>query len=137
MTKVQETTKSRSNMLLHWIQALESPRGGSSHGSSQASSASITADTVLGSSQIGGTPFDLLVSAIFGLVKSLKAKVQVLSERLKNTGVIFGELAFASEHEFTLAFQAANPSVLEWQILLISSPFGTLPDFMPTTLPSG
>jgi hypothetical protein len=70
----------------------------------------ITANTVLGSIQIGGTLFDLLVSAIFGLVKSLKAKVQVLSEHSKNTVVIFGELVFASEHEFTLAFQAANPS---------------------------
>jgi hypothetical protein len=110
MTKVQETTKSCSDMLLHWIQALESPRGGSSNGSSQASSTAITADMVLGSSQIGGSPFDLLVSAIFGLVKSLKAKVQVLSERSKNTGMIFGELAFASEGEFTLAFQAASPS---------------------------
>ncbi len=110
MMKVQETTKSCSNMLLQRIQALESPRGGSSHGSSQVSNASITANTVLRSSQIGGTPFDLLVSAIFGLVKSLKAKVQVLSERSKNTGVIFGELAFALEREFTLAFQAANPS---------------------------
>ena len=73
-------------MLLRWIQALESPRGGSSHGSSQVSSALITANMVLGSSQIGGTPFDLLVSTIFGLVKSLKAKVQVLSERSKTRG---------------------------------------------------
>jgi hypothetical protein len=70
----------------------------------------ITADTVLGTNQIGGTPFDLLVSTIFGLVKSLETKVQVLSEHSKNTGVIFWELAFASEREFTLAFQAANPS---------------------------
>ncbi len=110
MTKVQETKKSGSDMLLRRIQALESPRGGSSRGSSQASSASITTNTVLGSSQIGGTLFDLLVSGIFGLVKSLKVKVQVLSEHSKNTGMIFRELVFASGHEFTLAFQAANPS---------------------------
>jgi hypothetical protein len=44
------------------------------------------------------------------LVESLKDKVQVLSEHLKNTGVIFGELVFVLEREFTLAFQAANPS---------------------------
>jgi hypothetical protein len=97
-------------MLLQRIQALESPRGGSSHRSSQVFSVSITANTDLGTSQIGGTPFDLSVSAIFGLVKSFKAKVQVLPEHLKNTGVIFGELVFASEHGFTLAFQAASPS---------------------------
>jgi hypothetical protein len=44
------------------------------------------------------------------MVESLKDKVQVLSEHLKNMSMIFGELVFASEHEFTLAFQAANPS---------------------------
>jgi hypothetical protein len=110
MTKVQETTKACSNILLRWIQALESPRGSSFHGSSQASSAPITANTVLGTSQIGGTPFDLSVSAIFGLVKSLKAKVQVLSERSKKHGRDLGGTGVFLECEFTLAFQAANPS---------------------------
>ena len=37
-------------------------------------------------------------------------KVDVLTDRSKNTGVIFGELAFASESEFALWMTSVNPS---------------------------
>jgi hypothetical protein len=50
-----------------------------------------------------------LINSLFGLVRSLEAKIQILSDCTKNTGVQFGDLAFASENEFGLAYHAANP----------------------------
>jgi hypothetical protein len=71
---------------------------------------SITADTVFGVGQVGGVDFELSINSLFGLVHLLEAKVQILSNCMKNTGVQLGDLAFASENEFALAYCAANPS---------------------------
>ncbi len=70
----------------------------------------ITADTVFGIGQVGGVDFKLSINSLFGLVRSLEAKVQVLSDRTKNTGVQFGDLTFASESKFGNAYQTANPT---------------------------
>jgi hypothetical protein len=60
--------------------------------------------------QVGGVDFELSINSLFGLVRSLKAKVQVLSDCTKNTGVQFEDLTFAAKNEFALAYCAANPS---------------------------
>ncbi len=64
----------------------------------------ITADMVFGIGQFGGVGFELSISSLFGLVWSLEAKVQVLSDHTKNTGVQFGDLAFASKSKFGNAY---------------------------------
>jgi hypothetical protein len=38
------------------------------------------------------------------------ANVQILSERAKNTGMLFHNIAYASKKEFCLAYHPANPS---------------------------
>jgi hypothetical protein len=43
------------------------------------------------------------------MIRELQAKVNVLTERSKNTGVIFGQLAFALESEFALWMASLNP----------------------------
>ncbi len=65
---------------------------------------------MFGVGQVGGVDFKLSINLLFGLVRSLEAKIQILSDRTKNTGVQFRDLAFASENEFGLAYHAANPS---------------------------
>jgi hypothetical protein len=70
----------------------------------------ITADTVVGVGQVGGVDFKLYINSLFGLVCLLEAKVQILYNCTKNTGVQFGDLIFASENEFALVYCAANPS---------------------------
>ena len=56
----------------------------------------------------------MIISAnyLFGIVREHQVKVNVLVERSKNTGVIFGQLAFASESKFLLWMVAQNPSGL-------------------------
>jgi hypothetical protein len=114
MTRIWETAKGRTDALTRCVSVLESQRDahpllGPTSSSSHGSGGSITADTVLGTSQVGGTPFELSMNSVFSLVKSLEAKIQVLTERSTNMGIIFGDLAFASEREFSLAFHAAKP----------------------------
>jgi hypothetical protein len=70
----------------------------------------LDADTVFGVGHINGVDLDLSMNTLFGLVKSLDAKVQILAERAKNTGVLFHEIAYASEKEFCLAYHPLNPS---------------------------
>ena len=43
------------------------------------------------------------------MIRDLQAKVDVLTERSKNTEVIFQRLAFSSEVEFALRYTANNP----------------------------
>ncbi len=114
MTRIRKTAKGCMDSLTQCVSVLESQRDahpplGPTSSSSHGSGGSITANTVLGTSQVKGTPFELLMNSVFSLVKSLEAKIQVLAERSTNTGIIFGDLAFASEREFSLAFHAANP----------------------------
>jgi hypothetical protein len=70
----------------------------------------ITADMVFGIGQVGGLNFELSSNSLFGLVQSLEAKVQVLSDHTKNTGVQFRDLDFASEIVIGNGYQAANPT---------------------------
>jgi hypothetical protein len=72
--------------------------------------AGIDADTVFGVGQVGGVDVDLSINSLFCLVTTLEAKVQILSERAKNTGVLFHDVAYASEKEFALAYHPANSS---------------------------
>ena len=59
---------------------------------------------------VGGSKLVISASYLFEMIRELQAKVDVLTERLKNTGVIFGRLAFISESEFALWMAALNPS---------------------------
>jgi hypothetical protein len=44
------------------------------------------------------------------MIKELQAKVDISTEQSKNTGMIFGQLAFASELEFSYWMASLNPS---------------------------
>ncbi len=61
---------------------------------------------------VGGSEVIISANYLFGMVCELQAKVDVLVEWSKNTGVIFGQLAFASESKFLLWMAAQNPSGL-------------------------
>ena len=69
----------------------------------------ITSDTPLGVATIGGSKVIISANYLFGMLRDLQVKVDVLTERSKNTGVIFGELAFASKSEFALWMMSVNP----------------------------
>jgi hypothetical protein len=70
----------------------------------------IDGNTPLGVAVVGGSEVVISANYLFGMIRELQAKVDVLVERSKNTGVIFGQLAFASESEFSLWMTAQNPS---------------------------
>jgi hypothetical protein len=72
----------------------------------------IDGNTPLGVAMVGGSEVIISANYLFGMVRKLQAKVDVLVERSKNTGVIFGQLAFASESKFLLWMAAQNPSGL-------------------------
>ena len=70
----------------------------------------IDIDTPLGTVNIGGNATLLTASMRFTMVHDLQAKVDVLTDQSKGTGVIFNRKAFASESKFLLWFMAKNPS---------------------------
>jgi hypothetical protein len=70
----------------------------------------IDSNTPLGVATVGGSKVVISANYLFGMIKELQAKVNVLMEGSKNTGVIFGQLAFASESEFTYWMASLNPS---------------------------
>ena len=65
--------------------------------------------TPLGVALVGGSEMVLTGNYLFGLIRDLQAKVEVLTERSKNTGVIFQQVAFSSEAEFSYWYANANP----------------------------
>ena len=67
-------------------------------------------DTPLGVASVGGSETVLTSNYLFGLIRDLQAKVDVLTERSKNTGVIFQQVAFSSEAEFIYWYPHLNPS---------------------------
>ncbi len=70
----------------------------------------IDADTPLGSVHIGGSDTPLTMNIMCLMVCNLQAKVDLLTERSKNTGVIFNRHAFASKSQFTVWYMGKNPS---------------------------
>ena len=74
-----------------------------------AASSEIDGERPLGIAQIGGTETVITANYLFGLIRDLQAKLEILTERSKNTGVIFQHLAFSSEAEFGHWFVAHNP----------------------------
>ncbi len=63
----------------------------------QGSTSGINGDMPLGIASIGGGERGLTANCLFGLIQDLQARVDVLTERSKNTGVIFRQVAFSSE----------------------------------------
>jgi hypothetical protein len=59
---------------------------------------------------VGGHEQELTMFLVFSMICELKAKVEMLSDCSKNTGVIFQGCAFALESEFALWFAKENPS---------------------------
>ncbi len=70
----------------------------------------IDGDTPLGVASVGGSKMVIMANYLFGLIWDLQAKVDVLTERSKNTGVIFKQIAFSYEAEFTYWYTSLNPS---------------------------
>ena len=70
--------------------------------------ASIDDDKPLGVVSVGGCETVITGNFLFGLICDLHAKVDVLMERSKNTGVIFQQVAFFSEAEFNYWYAHLN-----------------------------
>jgi hypothetical protein len=62
----------------------------------------IDGNTPLGLATVGGSKVVILANYLFRMIKELQAKVDILTEQSKNTGVIFGQCTFASETEFII-----------------------------------
>jgi hypothetical protein len=77
---------------------------------SNANSMGIDGDTPLGTVQVGGSNTALMVRLLFRMIRKLLAKVYILTERSKNTGIIFDRCTFLSEAEFVMWFIQQNPS---------------------------
>jgi hypothetical protein len=72
--------------------------------------ASLGGDTLLGTAFVGGTETTLTANMLFDLVQELQAKVDLLAKQAKNTGVIFNDVAFNSELEYSVWLAKHNPS---------------------------
>jgi hypothetical protein len=70
----------------------------------------IDGNTPLGVATVGGSEVGISANYLLGMIKELQVKVNILTEQSKNTGVIFGQLAFALETEFTYRLTSRNPS---------------------------
>jgi hypothetical protein len=70
----------------------------------------INTNTPLGSIQIRESDTPLTTNMLFSMVCNLQAMVDLLTERSKNTVVIFNHHAFASKMEFTVWYMGKNPS---------------------------
>ncbi len=70
----------------------------------------IDGNTPLGVATKGGNKVIISANYLFNMVRELQAQVDILTEQSKNTGVIFGQLAFALEAEFTYWLTSQNPS---------------------------
>ncbi len=70
----------------------------------------IDGDTPLGVASVGGCETVITGNYLFGLIRDLQAKVDVLTKCLKNTGVIFQQVAFSSEAEFSYWYTILNSS---------------------------
>ena len=60
----------------------------------QGAAPGINGDTALGIASVEGCETVITANYLFGLIQDLQAKVDVLTERSKNTGVIFQQVAF-------------------------------------------
>ena len=58
---------------------------------------------------IGGNLVLVLFGQLFQKMREMEAKVEVLTKRAKNMGVLFGRWGFPSEAEFTLFMARKNP----------------------------
>jgi hypothetical protein len=73
-------------------------------------SAAACIDTLLGTVSIGGNATPLMANLLFTMIQDLQAKVYILTEWSKSTGVIFDHRAFLSETEFGIWFLSKIPS---------------------------
>jgi hypothetical protein len=75
---------------------------------------SLGGDTPLGTAFIGGTETTLTANMLFNLIQELQAKVDLLAERAKNTGVIFNDLCG------WLSITHLEWPLQQWWILILS-----------------
>ena len=68
----------------------------------------VDGDTIFGQAQMGGHQVDLTMNSLYALVQNLDVQQKVLLDRTKSKGMIFKELAFASEEEFNRFYTEAN-----------------------------
>ncbi len=114
MMRVCDSASRQFEPFDHCLLAVESVRHKTDGGERTIASTSLpqglTADTIFGMGHVGGVSMDLMMNALFAMVRTLEAKVQVLSDRTKNIGIQFGNIAYASETEFNTAYHTANLS---------------------------
>jgi hypothetical protein len=64
----------------------------------------------LGTAIMGGTETTITANMLFNLVQELQAKVDILLEQAKNTGIIFHDTAFNLESKYSVWLAFHNPS---------------------------
>ena len=72
--------------------------------------ARVDGNTVFGQASLGGSQVDLTVNTLYAMIQGIEAQQAVLLDRSKSRGVIFKDLAFASEAEFDRFYTDANPT---------------------------
>ena len=118
ISRIREKTNSRHQAMRSRLKILEEaveearrpPSPPLTQRSSLPGTGVLNADTPLGVASVGGCETVLTSNYLFGLIRELQAKVDVLTERSKNTGVIFQQVAFSSEAEFSYWYAHLNPS---------------------------
>jgi hypothetical protein len=110
ITNVLNHTKRSNQLAVMRIAAVEQLLDVALPAASSISSQKFDQHTSFGSVEIGGNEQELTMFLVFSMICELKAKVEVLTDRSKNTGVIFHDRAFASETEFAYWFAKENPN---------------------------
>ena len=73
-------------------------------------STDVSADTIFGQVEVGGTTMNLTMNTLFDMIRKIESKQDIQMDRSKSQGVIFRRLAFASEREFISWYVTLNPS---------------------------
>jgi len=70
----------------------------------------VSADTIFGQVEMGGTTMNLTMNTLFEMIRKIESKQDIQMDQSKCQGVIFRCLAFASEMEFIRWYAPLNPS---------------------------
>jgi hypothetical protein len=114
INRVSVSASKRADALEHRVGALESTPESTGRrvpiGAPLAGSGGLTPDTSFEQVNVGSTTVDLTLNILLNQIQTLEARVQSVSERSRNTGVVFHRLAFGSEADFGYWYLTNNPS---------------------------
>jgi hypothetical protein len=114
INRVSVSATKRADALEHRVGALESTPEDTGRrvpiGAPLAGAMGLTPDTSFRQVNVRATTVDLMLNTLLNQLQTLEAHVQLVSERSRNTGVVFHRLAFGSEADFGYWYLTNNPS---------------------------